>query len=99
MSLIDGDPLYNVKKIGEYCSIKQLFLSSLGMAERFCSRGLIHGDFNEFNILIDRMGNLTVIDFPQCVSSNHPNAQHYFDHDVECLYRYFDKVLKKSRRE
>jgi len=35
---------------------------------------------------------LTIIDFPQCVSVKHPNAQFYFDRDVECIYTYFEKL-------
>ena len=43
---------------------------------RFARAGLIHGDFNEFNILIHReTGEAIVIDFPQMVSTSHPNAE------------------------
>lgn len=43
---------------------------------RFARAGLIHGDFNEFNILITReTGEAVVIDFPQMVSTSHPNAE------------------------
>jgi RIO1 family len=43
---------------------------------RFARSGLIHGDFNEFNILIGRSsGEPVVIDFPQMVSTSHPNAE------------------------
>jgi len=45
---------------------------------RFARAGLIHGDFNEFNILITReTGEAVVIDFPQMVSTSHPNAEWY----------------------
>ena len=45
---------------------------------RFAKAGLIHGDFNEFNILITReTGEAVVIDFPQMVSTSHPNAEWY----------------------
>jgi RIO1 family len=45
---------------------------------RFARAGLIHGDFNEFNILIGReTGEAVVIDFPQMVSTSHPNAEWY----------------------
>ena len=30
---------------------------------------------------------LTLIDFPQMVSTNHANAQELFDRDVECVLR------------
>jgi len=43
---------------------------------RFARAGLIHGDFNEFNILIRReSGEPVVIDFPQMVSTSHENAE------------------------
>jgi Ser/Thr protein kinase RdoA (MazF antagonist) len=43
---------------------------------RFAHAGLIHGDFNEFNILIRReSGEPVVIDFPQMVSTAHENAE------------------------
>lgn len=42
----------------------------------FAHAGLIHGDFNEFNILIKRKdGEPIVIDFPQMVSTRHENAE------------------------
>jgi RIO kinase 2 len=45
---------------------------------RFAQAGLIHGDFNEFNILIRRTtGEPIVIDFPQMVSTSHINAEWY----------------------
>ncbi|ELU43106.1 RIO1 domain-containing protein [Rhizoctonia solani AG-1 IA] len=52
---------------------------------RFAKAGLIHGDYNEFNILIRRF----VIDFPQMVSTRHTNAEWYFNRDVECIRRFF----------
>jgi RIO kinase 2 len=41
---------------------------------RLAEHGLVHGDFNEFNLLIDDDENITIIDFPQMTSTNHPNA-------------------------
>lgn len=50
--------------------------------------------------MVDSSGTkLTVIDFPQCISSNHPNASSYFNRDVECLYIYFQKLAEKSYEE
>jgi RIO kinase 2 len=57
---------------------------------RFARAGLIHGDFNEFNILIRReTGEPIVIDFPQMVSTSHENAEWYFNRDVECIRTFF----------
>jgi RIO kinase 2 len=71
------------------------------MVVALAKRGLIHGDFNEFNILIkeeERGGKVkavpVLIDFPQIVSTNHANAQMYFDRDVACVRRYFERRFK-----
>jgi RIO kinase 2 len=54
--------------------------------------GLIHGDFNEFNILIRReSGEPVIIDFPQMVSTRHVNAEWYFNRDVECIRTFFKR--------
>lgn len=63
---------------------------------RLASQGLIHGDYNEFNILVYEDGRPILIDFPQMISIDHPNAREYFERDVECIKTYF---LKKYRFE
>lgn len=35
-----------------------------------------------------------LIDFPQTVSTNHANAKYYFDRDVACIKRYFERRFK-----
>lgn len=37
--------------------------------------GVIHGDFNEFNIMVTDDAKPILIDFPQMVSTSHPNAR------------------------
>ena len=49
----------------------------------------MHCDFNEFNLLVDDEEKVTLIDFPQMVSTSHLNAVHFFDRDVDCLKRFF----------
>jgi RIO kinase 2 len=44
---------------------------------KLAEHGLIHGDFNEFNLLISDEEEITMIDFPQMVSTDHPNAKEY----------------------
>jgi RIO kinase 2 len=65
----------------------------LDMIIRFAEHGLIHSDFNEYNILIDEEEpfDVYVIDFPQMVSTDHPDAKFYFDRDVACVERLFRK--------
>ncbi|KAK5731474.1 Serine/threonine-protein kinase rio2 [Elasticomyces elasticus] len=106
MEFIDSFPLRMVDAIPEP---GKLYGELMELIVRFASRGLIHGDFNEFNILIRESaphpttGKVTltpvVIDFPQVVSTNHVNARMYFDRDVECVRRYFERRFKYTSDE
>ncbi|KAL8633897.1 hypothetical protein Q9189_000408 [Teloschistes chrysophthalmus] len=51
MSLIEGTPLYQIKHLQAH-EAKDLYAELLDMIVRLADVGLIHGDFNEFNIMI-----------------------------------------------
>lgn len=42
---------------------------------KLANHGLIHGDFNEFNLMMNDDDRVTMIDFPQMVSTSHINAE------------------------
>ncbi|KAJ6734060.1 SER/THR-PROTEIN KINASE RIO2 [Salix purpurea] len=93
MSLVQGYPLVQVKELQ---NPETIFETVLGVIVRLAEHGLIHCDFNEFNIMIDDDEKVTVIDFPQMVSVSHRNAQMYFDRDVECIFKFFQKRFNLS---
>ncbi|KAF8609451.1 RIO1-domain-containing protein [Ceratobasidium sp. AG-I] len=87
MELIDAFPL---RQISSHPNPGSLYSTLMDIIVRFAKAGLIHGDYNEFNILIRReTGVPVVIDFPQMVSTRHANAEWYFNRDVECIRRFF----------
>lgn len=73
MEFIDAYPL---RQVSEVENPGKLYSSLMDIIVRFAQAGLIHGDYNEFNILIQRdTGEPIVIDFPQMVSTSHTNAE------------------------
>ena len=84
----------NLAAIGEVDDPEALYNDLMGMIMRFAALGLIHGDFNEFNLMVSPEGKVTVIDFPQMVSIGHLNAQWYFERDVECIVTFFLRRFK-----
>lgn len=97
MELIDGYPMRNLRK---HKNIPKLYSDLMCFIVNLANSGLIHCDFNEFNIMIkyetqdaDDNG-FVVIDFPQCISIEHKEADFYFERDVECIRRFFRKKLK-----
>ncbi|KAI8963887.1 RIO1-domain-containing protein [Daldinia sp. FL1419] len=113
MHFIDAFPLRQISEVPDPAA---LYAELISMILRLAKHGLIHGDFNEFNILIkeerekstpsakgkevdsatdESKENFTVtpilIDFPQMVSMDHQNAEMYFDRDVNCVKRFFER--------
>ncbi|KAI3383266.1 hypothetical protein SNEBB_010494 [Seison nebaliae] len=86
--LMDYVPLSQVQELGD-ASIT--YYKCMRLIEKFAVHGLIHGDFNEFNIMIkaDDQSDIIVIDFPQMLSVQHPNAKSLFDRDVSCICQFF----------
>ena len=58
---------------------------------RYAENGLIHGDFNEFNLMVDEDLKVWTIDFPQMVSINHQDAVFYFGRDLQCIQTLFKR--------
>ncbi|MCJ1353421.1 MAG: hypothetical protein MMC33_003407 [Icmadophila ericetorum] len=113
MELVDAFPLRQIREVPDPAG---LYSELMEMILRLARFGLIHGDFNEFNILIKEekpdeskeaestsidnfasKSGLSVtlvpvlIDFPQMVSIDHTNAAMYFDRDVNCIKRFFQR--------
>ncbi|KAK6957724.1 hypothetical protein Daesc_000512 [Daldinia eschscholtzii] len=113
MHFIDAFPLRQISEVPDPAA---LYAELISMILRLAKHGLIHGDFNEFNILIKEerekpdasvkgkeAENTTeeskdsyivtpiLIDFPQMVSMDHQNAEMYFDRDVNCVKRFFER--------
>lgn len=113
MTLIDAFPLRQISSVPDPAS---LYADLISLILRLATHGLIHGDFNEFNILIKEVKKFipkeeekeaaegeeldeeesihlqpVIIDFPQMVSMEHPNAEMYFDRDVNCVKRFFSR--------
>ncbi|KAK8235945.1 RIO1 family-domain-containing protein [Phyllosticta capitalensis] len=100
MSLIDAFPLRTIAKVPDPAAFYNKLISII---LRLLKYGLIHGDFNEFNILVEEKADTTesgepkitlrpvLIDFPQMVSIDHANAEYYFDRDVNCIKRFFER--------
>lgn len=97
MSLIDGFPLRQIDSVPEPAG---LYAELIEMVVHLATLGLIHGDFNEFNIMIKEEEDPdskdvtlvpVLIDFPQMVSVDHVNAEMYFDRDVQCVKRFFER--------
>lgn len=88
MDLVNGYPLTNVYEVKD---IEGLYDDLMNLIVRLGNNGVIHGDFNEFNIMVTDEGKPILIDFPQMISTSHPNAQQIFERDVNGVRDLFKK--------
>ncbi|XP_061874517.1 serine/threonine-protein kinase RIO2 isoform X2 [Colius striatus] len=88
MDLIDGYPLCQVHHMEDPAAV---YSDLMDLIVKLANHGLIHGDFNEFNLILDNDDHVTMIDFPQMISTSHTNAEWYFDRDVNCIKEFFKK--------
>lgn len=97
MEYIDGVQLNHVRVLKQPLQTLETLMQTI---VQLASVGLIHGDFNEFNLMIrstetqndsDSADDMVLIDFPQIVAITHPNARLYFQRDVECVITFFRK--------
>lgn len=98
MEWIKGIPMKHLRKHRDY---RKLYSELMNFIVKLANHGLIHCDFNEFNIIIrddseasKHEFDFVVIDFPQCVSIEHPDAKQYFDRDVEGIRSFFEKKFR-----
>jgi RIO kinase 2 len=59
----------------EVADVESLYDELMDLIVRLGNHGVIHGDFNEFNLMITDEGKPVLIDFPQMMSTSHPNAE------------------------
>eukprot|EP01034_Spumella_vulgaris_P025073 gene25073-31485_t len=88
MSKVSGCPMCQIRA-GGLGDPEGIFNICLGILRRLAEHGLVHCDFNEFNLMVDGTGNVTLIDFPQMVSLSHPNAAELLRRDLSGLVKFF----------
>lgn len=86
MELIHGVQLNQVSELANPDTVAAAVISVIA---RLAKHGLVHCDLNEFNVIIDDDEQITVIDFPQMVSTRHPDAKMLYDRDQDGVVRFF----------
>ena len=86
MELVNGTILNSISAMENAQLVYERILS---LMVKLAQHGLVHGDFNEFNIFVTDDYHIVLIDFPQVVSTDHLNAAELFDRDVNNLASFF----------
>lgn len=96
MSFVHATPLFQIRSLQHpHQALERL----MRLVVRLLRAGIVHGDFNEFNLMLDKDEKITLIDFPQIVYNTHPNAEEFFDRDVRSIVEFFRKRLNIEVQE
>ena len=96
MQFIDS---YQLSRVNEINNIEVVYNTLTSLVYKLAEKGLVHGDFNEFNILISKNEKITMIDFTQMISRDHTKAVEYFNRDLKGIKAYFKKKFKLEFEE
>lgn len=84
-------PSYQLSRVNDIKNPEVVYNSLNQLIYSLAEVGLVHGDFNEFNVLISKEEKITIIDFTQMISIDHKNAETYFTRDLKGVKNYFKK--------
>jgi len=94
MQRIEGRQLSEVNQLDDPESLLNSIIENVHKAYK---AGVIHADLSEFNILVSSEGGLFIIDWPQYIPPNHPNALEILGRDVKNVLTYFKRKFGVER--
>jgi RIO kinase 2 len=96
IGMIDGVELAECKEISEPQKILNEIL--LNIRTTYLKAKIIHADLSEYNVILKPDTHILIIDWPQYVTTDHPNAERLLKRDVTNILRFFRrKHLLKTR--
>jgi len=89
MSAIEGAELAQYREIPNPRKVLLEILRNVQKA--YLKAGVIHADLSEYNIILKPDTHILIIDWPQYVTKDHPNAQTLLKRDVENVIAFFKR--------
>lgn len=92
MGMIEGGELAEWRKISNPERILREILRNVRKA--YVKAGIIHADLSEYNIILKPDMHILIIDWPQYVTTEHPNAEQLLARDVQNVLSFFKRKHK-----
>lgn len=92
MGFIKGLELNDVGTIDSPKLVLKNILNNIRRA--YMNAHIIHADLSQFNVVIKTDGTILIIDWPQSIRANHPNAAEILKRDVSNVLRFFSRRFK-----
>jgi RIO kinase 2 len=89
MGIIEGGELSKWRKISNPKRVLKEVLRN--MRKAYLKAHVIHGDLSEYNIILKPDMHVLIIDWPQYVMADHPNAGELLQRDVQNVLTFFNR--------
>jgi len=89
MGMIEGAELANWSKIPRAERVLREILRNIRRA--FLKAGVVHADLSEYNVILKPDRHILIIDWPQYITREHPNAQEILARDIQNILQYFKR--------
>lgn len=96
MGMIEGTELYHYLELPDSQAVQDEILLNIKMA--YHSAHVIHGDLSPFNIILQPNMHILIIDWPQNVSTKHPNAKELIERDLRNVLTFFKRKYGLENR-
>lgn len=99
MGFIEGAELAKWRELPKPARVLKEILRNVKKA--YLKASVIHGDLSEYNIILKPDGHILIIDWPQYVLADHPNAEQMLMRDLKNVLKYFSRKygLKVKTRD
>jgi len=95
MGFIEGAELYRVPEVPNPDAVLDEILENVRISYK--KAGVIHADLSEFNVVLNPDFHILIIDWPQFVTVDHPNAEALLKRDVKNILTFFKKRFNVKR--
>jgi RIO kinase 2 len=66
----------------------------LNIRRAYLDAHIIHGDLSEYNVMVKKDGRVLIIDWPQFIYTNHPNAPDMLTRDIGNILSFFKRRFR-----
>lgn len=94
MGMVEGDPLNTCNILPDAYKVLSEVVENLKAA--YLKAGVIHSDLSEYNVILTPSLHVMIIDWPQWVSRDHPNADMLLRRDLSYILKYFRRKHNTS---
>jgi len=95
MDFIEGAELYRAPEVPNPDEVLDEILQNVRIA--YQKAGVIHADLSEFNVVLNPYFHILIIDWPQFVTVDHPNAEVLLRRDIKNILTFFKERFNVER--